>query len=313
MSSKFSDGSTSSYAELPVEAAYLRWTRGNAQLRAIAKTDPGAYYGGWRAFVKSLDRKSGEEVQLPAIPIPIVERVSQDGKHPYQVYATNVLQFLPIQHRTRFELRRKVKNEDGSEFDKVIATSRNRQPGYIPYRQIFGLVFAKDSDDFAPGVIKLFNWSSFISFEKSGQAWNKIAVPDGMVLVRRYGSIGLKDGSAKFEKYGEGYSTPIDPIGLDKPRLHPITDELDKLFDQSLVWKNCERWNAEGETIDDAEKTAKQEFLEKCAAINLQDDEIEQLLKENGGNYATALASLSPEVSEDDINAGFIAAEENPF
>jgi hypothetical protein len=40
MNDKFSDGSASAYAELPVKPAYLRWTRGDAKLRALINSDP---------------------------------------------------------------------------------------------------------------------------------------------------------------------------------------------------------------------------------------------------------------------------------
>lgn len=306
MNDKFSDGSSSAYAELPVEAAYLSWRRGNASLKQIANVDPGAYFGGWRAFVKSQDN-----LPLPPLPIPVVQRVSQDGKHEYEVYATNVIDFLPIQHRTRFEMREKATDPDtGREYNKVVAVSNKRQPGYIPYRQIFGLVFAKDKDEYNPGVIKVYNWSAFISIEKAGQAWNKITVPDGQVLVRRYGSIGLKDGRPKFETFGQGHSTPIDAVGLDQPRFYPITDELNELWDASLAWKDCERWNATGEVDEPAPVGAKQEFVALCETLYLTDVEIEQILAENDNNYAAALAALRGD-SMDDANSAIADAEEN--
>ncbi len=42
----FTDSDTIPYAELPVKPAFLRWTRGNAQLRPFADTDPAAFLGG---------------------------------------------------------------------------------------------------------------------------------------------------------------------------------------------------------------------------------------------------------------------------
>ena len=297
----FSDGSLSAYAELPVPAAYLSWTRGAAALEAIKAIDPGAYFGGWRAFVLGQD-----DQLLPKLPLPVVDRVSQDGKHKYQVFATNVLNFLPLQHRTRFELRSHTTDpETGREYDKVVAISHKRQPNSAPYRQVFGLVFAPDKDEYAPGVIKIYKWSAYITFERAGQAWNKIAVPEGMALIRRYGNIGLKDGSPEFEKYKQGYSTPIQPIGLTSPRFFKITEELVSLWEGSKAWKECERWNAEGEIMDEAEKSAKIAFLEKVDALGLTNVEIEQLLAENNNNYVAALASLKgeDELSVDDINA----------
>jgi len=243
MSNKYSDGTQSAYAELPVDAAYLKWTRGNAALAAIAKDDPGAFYGGWRAFVKSMK----DETDLPPLPIPVVTRVSQDGKHQYQVYATNVINFLPLVARTRFELRQETVNpETGRKFNKVVSVSPKRLEGYTPYRQVFGLVFAKDSNEYNPGVLKVFTWSSFIAFERAGRDWNKISVPDGMALVRRYGTLG-ENGAPSFEHFGQGYSTPIEAIGLNKPRFVEVTQDIDALWEGAQEWKECEVWNAVGE------------------------------------------------------------------
>jgi len=307
---KFSDGSSSAYVELPVPAAYLSWTRGNAALKAVAEVDPGLYFGGWRAFVKSKDNQA-----LPALPIPKVTRTSQDGRHDYEVYATNVIHFLPIQHRTRFELReRTTDTETGREYDKVVAISNKRISGYIPYRQIFGLVVGNDENvaDVFPGVLKVFKWSAFISIEKAGQQWNKIAVPEDKVLIRRYGSVGLKDGRPKFETFGQGHSTPIDAVGLDNPVFYNITDELNDLWEQSHEWKECERWNATGEVDEPVESTAKQAFLEECAKLYLTEVEIEQLLAENNNDYATALSALyGPDL--DEMNSQAELGDEFPF
>jgi hypothetical protein len=305
MSNKFSDGSSSAFAELPVPAAYLSWTRGNAQLKAIAQADPGAYFGGWRAFVTD---KDGND--LPKLPIPIVDRMSEDGKHPYKVYATNVLSLLPIQHRTRFELREKTKDvETGREYEKVVAVSSEKRQGYAPYRQVFGLVFGEK--EFAPAVLKIYKWSAFISFERAGQVWNKITTPEGKVVIRRYGSVGVTENGMvvpNFEIYGQGRSTPIEAIDAKHPRYYDITPELDALFDQSLAWKNCERWNAEGKVNEEPASIAvRQEFLARCDAMGLSNIDIEQLLKESNNDYEKALALLNPD--EMDINTELAAGD----
>ena len=306
--SKFSDGTTEGYAELPVPFAWLKWTRGDAKLKAIAKTDPGAYFGGWRAFVTSTDRTTQEAHDNPVLPLPIVERVSEDGKHPYNVYASNVIEFLPIQHRTRFELRETVKDEQtGREYKKVVAISKDRREGYSPCRQIFGLVFMNDK--YSPAVISLDAWSNFISFEKAGQKWNKVVTPANQALVRRYGSVGVKDDkgniSPRFEVFGQGRSTPIEAIGLSKPRFIEITPELDELYENSIAWKNCSKWNADGKVEADPEiDTALTKFLSVAEDLGLTNVEIEQLVKENNGDYHMALKAISaPEV--DDINEAF--------
>jgi hypothetical protein len=297
MSDQFSDGSAAAFAELPVAASYLKWTRGDAKLAGIFKSDPGLYLGGWRAFVTNQD---GEE--LPKLPIPIVDRSSEDGKHGYKVFASNYINFLPIQHRTRFEKREKAKDQKtGRDYEKVVNVSRERLTGYAPYRQVFGIVYANDSDEHMPAVLKIYKWSAFISFERAGQAWNKISKtsPDGKALIRRYGTMGVKTDDGKlvpnFETYNEGRSTPIEAVGLQKPRFIDITPELMKLMSDSLEWKNCERWNAEGKVQEVvAEVTIEQaEFNKKCAALNLTNIEADQLLAEAGGDYQKAIANLS--------------------
>jgi hypothetical protein len=314
MSNKFSDGSASAYAELPVPAAYLKWTRGNAQLRAIAKDDPGAYLGGWSAFVKSFDG----ETELPKLPIPIVERVSQDGKHPFQVYASNVISFLPITHRTRFELREKGKDKEGRDIERVVAIAKERRQGYAPYRQVFGLVYAKDTDDCLPAVLKVWKWSAFITFERAGQAWNKIKpVPEGKLLIRRYGTLGVKEGdftSPKFEVYNQGQSTPIEAVGTAKPRYIDITLDLDELWTASQEWTNCPRWNAEGKVEESEEdrplSVAQKEFIIKCDEFGLTNIEIAQLMAENGNDPIQAMAALTGNAINNELEAATATEED---
>jgi len=305
---KFNDGSSSAYAELPVPAAYLKWTRGNAQLKAIAKNDPGAYYGGWRAF--TIDRDGNP---LPALPLPIVDRVSDDGKHPYKVFASNFVSVLPIQVRTRFELHMKVKDEQtGREYERVVSVSKEKRQGYAPNRQVFGLVFDPKTDEHAPGVLMVAKWSTFISFERSGQAWNKIDVPEGKALIRRYGTLGKKEGevlTTNFEIFGQGRSTPIEAIGLNKPRFIEVTPEMEELYDKGETWKNCERWNAEGKIAEEDTASDKSLFLSKCDEIALSNIDIEQLVKESGGDYKQALINLGGG-EEVDVNLKFTEAEQ---
>jgi hypothetical protein len=305
MDTKFSDGSTSAYAELPVPAAWLRWTRGNAQLSPLIKTDPAQYFGGWRAFVTN---KDGEA--LPALPLPIVERMSEDGKHAYKVYATNILSFLPLQHRTRFEMRTKVKDEEtGREYEKTVAISKNKLPGYAPSRQIFGLVFDETKGMYSPAVLTVNKWSAFISFERAGQKWNKVAPKADQALVRRYGSIGVtKNGitAPNFEIFGQSRSTPIEAIEISKPYYVQITNEIDELYEASKAWKNCERWNGEGEVQETTEASPMTLFLEAALALGLNDTEVAQIVKENNGDYTKALASIQADPAE-------VITEDDPF
>lgn len=310
MDDRFSDGSQSSYAELPVKPAYLRWKRGDAQLRALINNDPALFFGGWRALVKNRDGENN-----PELPLPIVERVSEDGKHNYEVYATNVVEFLPIQHRTRFEYREKVKDlQTGRETQIIRSVSRERKQGYTPVRQVFGLVFV--GDKYAPAVIYIDTWSAFISFERAGQKWGKVRAPEGMALVRRYGSIGTTDkGSGKlmptFEVYGDSRSTPIEAIDIARPRFVKITKELDELWENSQAWRNCERWNADGRVDEPVEDNAMTKFLKRCEELYLTNVEVEQIVKEHKGDYAAALKAIDEGALVDlnNVNEQLAAAE----
>lgn len=296
----FDDGTTSGYAELPVSAAWLTWTRGDAKLAAIKDADPGLYFGGWKAFVKNPEGEPN-----PELPLPIVERTSEDGKHKYQVYASNYVVFLPIVFRLRHELRQRVKDpETGREYDKVVAVSKNKQPNYAPNRQIFGVVYSLDGKKTGYAVLKINKWSSFISFEKAGQAWKKIKSPEGKALVRRYGTAGDKDGSPVFETFGQSRSTPIDAIGLSKAVFVDITPELREIGEKSLAWKNCSAWNAEGETNEQAIKSLKDKFVAMANEIGLTNIDIEQILAENGNDYAKATRALGGADVNDKLSEG---------
>ena len=318
MENKLGQGfSGNAYAELPVPAAFMTFIRGDAKLAAIVKDDPAAYLGGWRAFIKAQD---GSE--LPKLPLPIVTRTSEDGSAQYQVYARNYVSFVVIQHRTRFELRQKVKDEQtGKEYDRVVNISQTRRDGYKPYRQVFGLLYSPDGKEHAPAVLKFFNWSSFISAEKADRSWDKVMkstpAPAGQILVRRFGTVGKKttvDGkemiSPVFETYGQARLTPIEAVGLDKPTFVPITDEMNTLFTDSMEWKNCPKWNAEGEIDSDDTASPKSLFIKKANEMGISNIEIEQLSKEAKYDYSKALQLLEPpaDVQPEDNNFG-----ENPY
>jgi len=248
MSNKFNAGAESSYAELPFPVNYLYWKRGNAQLSHLKDSDPGAYFGGWSASVK------GKDADLPSLPLNRVTRTSDDGSATYERYSTNVLHFLPIAHRMRYELREKSVNKEGREEEKVIAVSREyvsgNTIGYQPHKQVFGLVYDSELKVNAYAVLKLNKWSSYITFGKAESAWTKIQVTDEQALIRRYGSIGTKNKNGVivpvFEEFNNGRSTPIEAIGLDKPFFVAVTPELDEIWEKAQDWAKCEKWNAAG-------------------------------------------------------------------
>lgn len=291
---KTSDGTSPSYAELPIPTAHLYWTRGDAKLIASFKDDPAAFLGGWSA---SFQNKEGDP--SPVLPLPVVDRVSADGKVVYKKYAANYIYFIPLQHRFRYELKTKVIDPNsGREYEKCSAVSKEKIPGYVPNRQVFGLVYNKDLSAFAPAVLHINKWNSFISFERAGQAWNKIdkSTPEEDVLVRRYGTIGVKSGDTitpNFEVYGESRSTPIEAIGTGKPAYIKATAEIEKLILDSADWATCERWNAEGRVEEEPVLlVAEKEFHSRCDEIGISNIEADQILQENGGDAIRALAAL---------------------
>lgn len=252
--SKFTEGTELSYAELPMPVSYLTWKRGNGQLDHLKDIDPGAYFGGWSAMVE------GEEGAMPSLPIPIVSRRSDDGKAIYTRYATNVINFLPVAYRLRYELREKSFDpKRGRDVEKVVAVVKKYvkelhaavkgiRSGYQPMKQIFGLVYSSDGKDSNPAVMKINSWSAFFSFDEAVKAWARIKIDENHILVRRYGSIGAKDKSGQvfpnFLTFNDGKSTPIEAIGVASPMIIPVTPELDQLWNDAQDWAKCVKWNA---------------------------------------------------------------------
>lgn len=295
----FSDGSQDAYQELPVKVTGLGWRRGNSQLSGLREKDPAQYYGGWRGFVNDKDGNPN-----PILPLPVVTRENDTGKS-YQVFSATHIFFVPIRARTRFELRIKVKDETtGQDRNRVVALSKNRIKGYEPHRQAFGLVISKkDIEQRCPALLYIDKWSSFISFEKAGEKWKKIAPQPNSLVVRCYGTAGKNVDNKRvpnFETYGQSKSTPIEALGLDKPMFYIINDELDDLFDRSLAWQTCARWNANGEVVEDRAPTALELFSIRAKELNLSSADIEQVLAENDGNYSRALDSIQ-ETPEDEL------------
>ena len=300
---KFNAGVGSGYAELPIEVTWLKWSRGDAKLVQLADKDPGAYFGGWRAMVKNKDGDA-----LPELPIPVVERVSDDGKARYQCYATNVLSFVPVAARMRFELRQKVKDEEtGREYERAVHVSKTKRDGYAPNRQVFGIVYSADMKQMKYAVLVINKWSSFISFEKAERAWLKKNKADHLV-IRRYGTVGTKDKQGNivpnFEIYGQSRSTPIEAIDTTNCQFIKITPDLDKLYDSVKAWQECPVWNAEGNVEEEAEPNLVTAFLEKARELRFTDSDIEQHLAQFDGDYKKALEALSPDSINEKIAEG---------
>lgn len=260
---KFTAGNEAGYAELPFAVNYLYWKRGNAQLAHLKETDPGAYFGGWSASVK------GKDGDMPSLPLFRVTRTSDDGTA-YERYSSNVINFLPVAFRMRYELREKSFNAEGREEEKVVKVSREyisgNTVGYQPHKQVFGIVHDNELKVSAYAVLKLNKWSSYLSFGKAERAWVKVKVAENQALVRRYGSIGIKNKAGvivpNFEEFNAGRSTPIEAIGVDDPIIINVTQELDNVWEQAQEWANCERWNAAGNTEAHVEPiVAPEEFM----------------------------------------------------
>jgi hypothetical protein len=308
----YDEGSRSGYIDVPVPSAWVKWSRGDAKLASVKKTDPAAFYGGWRAFLQHKEKGSDKMVDNPVLPLPVVERVSESGEHPYKVYATNILSVVPIQWRMRYEYREKVTDPNtGRETEKVVQTSTIKQPGYQPNKQMFVLVFNSKTDEYAPAILFLSTWSAFISFNKAAEQWKKVKAPDGQILIRRYGSLGVNAGATpKFEIYGQGRSTPIDAIGTEKPRFIADNPAFDKLFDDSIAWKTCPAWNAEGKVTEEDPSNGGNPDLMKFDQLadeaGLSNLDKAQLVAEANGDYKKAIESLSfgeAPLSDEDLNA----------
>ena len=69
----YDEGSRSGYVELPVPAAWVKWSRGDAKLATLKKSDPAAFYGGWRAFLQHKERGSDAMIDNPTLPVPVVD------------------------------------------------------------------------------------------------------------------------------------------------------------------------------------------------------------------------------------------------
>lgn len=292
----FDDGAKDAYAELPVKCNGLVWRRGDRKLSALSQSDPAQYFGGWRAFVFN---KLGEE--KPKLPLPIVTREGK-GADTYQVYAAPYIDVLPIRFRLRYELKEKYKDESGNERTRIVAVKKKQTKGdgYTPDLQVFCLVFSRSNPEtYAPAVLYIDNWSSFISYGNAGTAWKKIKSQPNTQVVRRYGTNGekVKDKNGvekwipKLESSNGGEFTPIEAL-IGTPRFFVINEEINTLWDGAEEWVNCPRWNAQGEMKEDAPMTPKQIFLARAAELNMSDAEIEQCLASCNGDYSVAYGDI---------------------
>lgn len=304
------DGVATSFVELPVDCAWVKWTRGNGQLAALRDTDPGQYFGGWKSRVVKFGGKDGE--LNPVLPYPIVERSTQDASATFDVYATNVLHVVIIASRERFELREEVMDEKlGFKVNKVRKVALKRQEGFKPNKQILGWAFNPTTEEHEPVLIVLDAWNAYISFNNASTAWKKATknVAPGMSVIRRYGSVGKagKDGKVLpvFEKFGEGTSTPIEAIDIAHPRLFKVTPELLALQTASQAWKTDPRWLQEGKigqvteendnlsVESDAANPWLERFAKRAKELKYTDQDIADELAHAGGDYRKAYEAIA--------------------
>lgn len=324
------EGIQGSFAELPVPAATLRWSRGDARLRVLKDTDPGLYFGGWRTRVKKFKGKDGEK--NPAVPLPIVTRTDTKGSSTFDVYATNVLHFIPIRTRMRFELREKEFVERlGFDAFVVKRISLTKKDGWSPMHQIFGLVFNATTEEHAPALLWVDMWNAHISYGNAFGVWQKavarLATKGVNTVIRKYGSIGKleKDTGLMLPNMVEfkgGTSTPIEAIGIDNPRFYDLTEELQELQFGSLAWGEDPLWLKEGSVKGDNTIVSAMEevladpflqmFSQRAREIGLTNIEIEDLLASSKHDYEKAYDEIKPEAPEI-VSAPGSADLGNPF
>jgi hypothetical protein len=111
-------------------------------------------------------------------------------------------------------------------------------------------------------------------------------------------------------EYNKGLSTPIEAIGIEKPRIVKALPEWDEYFDASLDWKNCPKWNTPGKANENADGSDDsnpdlQRFDELADAAGLTNIEKTQLVSEAHGDYKLAIELLGgePPLSAEDLNA----------
>ena len=103
------------------------------------------------------------------------------------------------------------------------------------------------------------------------------------------------DGTAR----DAGLVENLDPF-RGTARQQAFTDDLVQLYQESLAWKNCPRWNAEGEVKEDAGvESALQKFLKRAEELGLSSVDVEQIVAENKGDYVAALKAIEEGVLAD--------------
>lgn len=255
MPNKYSDPTLQgeSFALLPVPSFNkIMWRSGDSRLAPLLQTDPGQYLGEFRSMIDLPASDSREAITFPVLPWTVVKRKA--GRDTYSRYSTTQMYFRPISARLRYVLY--LRDDKGQKIreknrDVVVSVVKTfvKGSGYSPQKEVFGMVFDKDGKFHTYGLLSLDGWSSFISYDRAARAFDKIAAPEGKLIVYHLGTRGTQDAEGeiipKVKIFNGGESVDIEPLDLDAPMFMTIDDGFDAMWSESQTWANCPRWNAE--------------------------------------------------------------------
>jgi len=267
MSNKYTDQTLQgdAYEVLPVPSFNkIFWRSGDSRLSPLLGTDPGQYLGEFRSMTKMPATKDREEIILPVLPWKIVTRKA--GRESYTRYSATEMSFRPIRARLRYVLFQRdsqgIKAKDANGRDVILSITKTfvKGSGFTPQKEVFGMVF-DDAGVFSTyALLSIDAWSSFISYDRAVKEYEKIAVPDGQLVVYRIGTRGitLNTGEVvpKTRTFGGGESVDIEALDLDNPYFMDITDDFDNIWNAAEKWSSCKKWNAETAKAKEAPVTS---------------------------------------------------------
>jgi hypothetical protein len=215
--------------ELPFQSPYLWWMNGQANMRALATTQPASYYGGWSVDGDSWDAACEEYKKLRGVPMTPAELTSRNGKD-YKAYITRHVFVAPISYRSAWVLTNEATG----------TTTRHGHyvEGARQHVQLLALMFSKDTDtQYAPwGPVVLSakgfqaqklmdsakDWDRFLSKIRRQHA-PKIP-PFGFLMC-----LGTFGNELKQETVGKGAKSSITPLQMATPKEATL-DLLKKLY-----------------------------------------------------------------------------------
>lgn len=253
---------TSTYEQLPVEAAYLSWKRGSWDAEPSRESDPAKFFGGWRAWVKN---KEGENA--PITNLSIVKRRTNKGEL-IEVYAGRVVNFIPLVSRVRYEFF--TEQEDKSKKLTAWASEHIKGSGARPKYQLFGVHYQHEKGNFVhplPCVLVLEGWSAFLDFTSKdplgrlayANAMKRLGLGEDTFVIRTYGAV--KPEPVIKTLGTDGSYTPVQSAGHDKltgdsPRIVRDVTEVQKLIELqngAEAWGECKVWHNSAGKLHPAE------------------------------------------------------------